>query len=425
MKNEYIGKKVLVYGKGISGLGAKMRLTSIGARVDLCDDNDFKLYSENYYDLIVVSPSIKLNHEIFRFAKNNNIELIGEIELGYRLTDKPIIAVTGTNGKTTVTDMITTVLSSEYYSCACGNIGKSFANETELPYEYFIVEVSSFQLETVEKFAPKIAILTNLAPDHIDRHGTYSDYVAQKSKICSNMTENDYFIVSADDVAIEDLKQFSCDCRMIYVSIREKVKGAYVIDDNIYWYDEFICKTDRISVPFKHNVKNALFAVAVAKILGIDILKIKQSLGKLRLRGHRLVQVDEINGVTFYNDSKATNISATITAMDSIEQPFCLILGGSYKGYGFDELFNYRCNNLVKVFATGETAPLIEESGEKFGISVTTCSDLRNATVLAYKSGCKCVLFSPACASFDKYTSYAQRGEDFVRIVKELRNETR
>ncbi|MBR2989284.1 MAG: UDP-N-acetylmuramoyl-L-alanine--D-glutamate ligase, partial [Clostridia bacterium] len=401
------------------------RLTQLGALVETCDDGDFYLYKDKIHDLIVVSPSISLNHEIFKFARERNVEIIGEIELGYRLTNRPIIAITGTNGKTTVTDMITTVLSSEFSCCACGNIGKSFAEQTQYDYDYFVVEVSSFQLETVTNFAPKIAILTNIAPDHIDRHGSYAEYLAQKRKICSRLKRNDYLIVSADDIAIEDLKGLTHGGKTIMVSTKQRVNGVYVLGDKIFWYDEFVCNTERISVSFNHNIKNALFAISCAKILGVDNVKIKQALGKIKLHKHRLSEVDSINGVTFFNDSKATNISATLVAMESMYQPFCLILGGSYKGYGFEDLFKIKNPQLKLVVATGQTATLIEKACNEYGVKVMRCVDLRQAVISAYNSGIKCVLFSPACASFDRYSSYAERGEDFIRIVKDLRNETR
>lgn len=421
MKNDFLGKKILILGKGISGLGACEILKRRGAYPVVCDKNDFDIALKDKYDLIVVSPSIPLNHEVFLYAKSTNTEIVGEIELGYRLTEKPIVAITGTNGKTTVTDMATHLLSAKYSACACGNIGVSFSLATDDPYEIYVVETSSFQLETVVNFAPKVAVVTNLAPDHIDRHGSYNEYIKQKSNIAKNLTNNDYLILSYDDIAVDDLRYFDHNGKTVFVSIREKVNGAYCSGNKIFWYDEFICNVDRISLRYDHNVTNALFAIAVAKIFGIENSSIKKRLGEFVLRDHRLSIIDKICGVTFYNDSKATNVSACVSAMKSMVEPYCLILGGSDKGYDFDEIFINADMKMVAIVAVGETADKISATAKKYGFLVTICASLKSAVVAAYKTGAKSVLFSPACASFDMYNSYSERGNDFISAVRELK----
>ena len=421
MITDFYGKKILILGKGVSGLGAFEILKRKGACPTICDEDDLIDALNHKYDMVVISPSISTKHLIYEYCNNNKVELIGEIELGYRLTQKPIVAVTGTNGKTTVCDMCATLLNKKFSAYACGNIGVSFSGISDSDNDIFVVETSSFQMESTISFAPNVAVITNLAHDHIDRHGTYEKYVAEKLKIARNLKRCDTLILSYDDIKVDDLKGLNHDGKTVYVSIGNKVKGAYSLNGKIYWYDEYVCSTDRINLPYIHNEKNALFAVAVAKIFDVENRLIAQGLGEFKLRKHRLSVVDRIKSTTFYNDSKATNISATISAMRNMSSKYVLILGGSDKRLPFDDIFKINDSNLQLVLAVGQTAMAIKTTAEKYKIEVKVCSDLSNAVYVAFKSGVENVLFSPACASFDSFSSYAERGENFVRAVKELK----
>lgn len=409
-------KKVLVFGKGESGIGAYLLLKRQGAYVSICDEKDYLSKINTEYDFVVVSPGVSTSHPVFLSAKR----VIGEIELGGKYCAKPIVAVTGTNGKTTVTRMINAMLSYKN-SCACGNVGVSFCKSLLKNYDIYIVETSSFQLETAPTFHPHIAVITNIAVDHIDRHKSMENYANIKLSIAKNQTKNDYLVMSFDDIDVKYLNGFYPNSNVYFFSTERKVKGAYVYNDYIYFCDEKICKTDRVKAQGKHNLSNALASICVAKLMNASNANIVSTLSSFQVDDHRLQYVDSVNGVDFYNDSKGTNVSATIKAMQSMYQPYALILGGSDKGYGFSELFCQQ-NLPLKVFAIGVTANRINEDAKRSGYySVEICKNLRDATIKAYKSGAKSVLLSPATASFDAFSSYIERGKAFCEYVKEIK----
>ncbi|MBQ7224110.1 MAG: UDP-N-acetylmuramoyl-L-alanine--D-glutamate ligase [Clostridia bacterium] len=415
-------KKALIFGKGESGQGAYILLKRQCTYVSVCDETDYIYKVTHDLDLIVVSPGISIYHPVFSLAKSLNIPVIGEIELGAKYCEKPVIAVTGTNGKTTVTRMINAMLSSKN-SCACGNIGVSFCRSITKNYDVFVVEASSFQLETAPSFHPHIAVITNIAVDHIDRHKCMENYVNIKLGIAKNQTKNDCLIMSFDDIPMRYLKGFYPDSNVYFFSTERAVKGAYAYKDYIYFCDEKICKTDRVRAQGKHNLSNALASVCVAKLTGVSNANIVSALSSFVPDAHRLEYVDSVKGVSFYNDSKGTNISATLKAMQSMHQPYALILGGSDKGYGFGDLFDKENNLPQSVFAIGVTAKKIMHDALTNGYdSVEICKNLKDATLKAYNSGAKSVLLSPATASFDAFSSYKARGEAFCEYVKEIKS---
>ena len=419
MDKKFNNKKVLIAGKGISGQGAEAALKKFGAECKFT--SDLNNLSEFGAELIVVSPGIPTDNPIFTYAEENNISIFGEIELGYILNDKHIIAVTGTNGKTTVTGLIGEILKREGYKTeVCGNIGKSFAETAAMSeYDYAVLEVSSFQLETVVDFKPHIAVITNISQDHLNRHKTMRAYCDAKLKIAANQTQDDFLILSQDDIPLYALENFAPRSQVFFTSVCEKVYGAYILGDRIWFDGECICKTDRVRLEGEHNLKNVLSAVCAAKLMGIRNECIVAALTEFSSDLHRLRLVARIRGKNYYNDSKGTNIMASVRAAECMSGSTCMIVGGSDKGYEYDELFKSLPDCVVRVAAVGATAEKIARaaSRSRFG-NIKEFDDFTKAFEWAAGGDEENVLLSPASASFDMFSSYAERGETFERLVK-------
>lgn len=420
-------RRALVLGKGVSGNGAAEALSIAGTEYRICDETDFDAVFSDDCDLIVVSPSVEKNHRVFALARETGAEVIGEIELGWRLCDKPVIAVTGTNGKTTVASLIGHILGKSADTCVTGNIGRSFALDAASEHDAYVVEASSFQLENVSRFAPHIAVITNITGDHLDRHGSFENYAAAKLRIAQGGSAADYLALSADSVPVSVLENFFPERKVVYFSVKGRVNGAYALGDKLYWYDEFICRRNDVAMLGIHNLENALAAIAAAKLYGIGDRDITESLKEFQTGRHRMEYVGCIRGVAFYNDSKGTNVDATVKAMRSMPSTFSLIAGGSDKGYEYDELFLSAPPGLKKLCVIGETSGKIMEAAERRGFTnVVRCPSLACAVSEAYHSGADSVLLSPASASFDMFENYKRRGEAFVAIVEEIiKSETR
>ncbi len=412
-------KKVLVYGRGVSGKGAEAALKIKGIKCVIRDGEEYKSDKSNY-DAVVVSPGISPNHPIFEKYKG---KIISELDLGAIFATKPYFAVTGTNGKTTTVELTGRLLSSKYKTRVTGNIGGSFALDALSDYEAFVVEASSFQLNSSRIFAPHVAAILNITPDHLDYHGDMYAYAKAKLNIAVRQTENDFLILSADELPIGLFGDFCPKSKVLYTSVRGKTDGAYLEDGKIYWLGEKVCS--RLDVPLKglHNVSNALAAIAIAKIAGVSNEEIVRSLAGYVQGEHRVKYVGAVRGVAFYDDSKGTNVAATLKAMASMTGSYALIAGGSDKGYEYDELFTDCTTMPKKVLAIGETSDKITAAAHRHGYhSVEKCASLEEAVTEAYASGADNVLLSPASASFDMFSSYAERGERFVKIVGELKN---
>lgn len=413
-------KKVLIYGKGISGIGAKDALIKCGADFTICDDVDFDEKFTGDYDLIVVSPSIALDHKIFGIAKGIGAEIIGEVELGGRICDKPLIAVTGTNGKTTVTELIGKVFGYSRDACVTGNVGRSFALDATYDHDVYVCETSSFQLETVKSFAPHIAIVTNITEDHVDRHGGFENYARLKMRIADAQSSSDYLILNVDAIPQCALKDFYPKSNVFYTSTKMLVRGAYLSDDKFYWFDEQICKINRMKMMGLHNAENALSMIAAAKLSGIPNTDIVRALEEFEPDEYRIAYSGCVRGVAFYNDSKGTNVAATKMAMRAMPSSYALIAGGFDKGFAFDELFENADERLVEVCAIGQTRFAVEKAAVRKGIKVTVCGTLADAVIEAYHSSADNVLFSPATSSFDMFEDYRARGAAFDKIVGEI-----
>lgn len=422
---DLLGANVLIVGMGISGKGSRYALEREGATCYIFDDRQNVKLPNVKLDLIVISPSICKFHSIYKFAEVNNIPLIGELELGFMLNKGEVIAVTGTNGKTTTTQLIEKILKAAGLKAeALGNIGKSFAQcASDKSYNIAVVESSSFQLESVKTFRPFIACITNISPDHLDRHGDMAEYARTKLKICENQTNQDYLILSQDDIPVTCLMGFAPKSNVIYTSTRGKVPGAYKLLDKIYCFDEFICDRDQIKMEGDHNVSNALMAIAVAKLYEVSNKIIVETLTEFETDDHRLKLVDRIDSKSYYNDSKGTNIAATIKAMKAMTGDTALILGGSDKGYEFDELFMAIPETIKKIITIGQTTKkIIDASIRCRYLDIETAENLYEAVHLAACMNVDNVLLSPATASFDMFNDYKERGQKFESIVRGLRN---
>lgn len=446
-------KKVLVVGMGKSGKAAVQAMLKLGAHVSVQDSKDEEkiepqllhfLKEKNVtcylgcipddmgaFDMLILSPGVPVELEFIRKARDAGAEIVGELEIAYRSGKGKYVAITGTNGKTT-----TTTLVGEIYRAAgrntyvVGNIGvavisKALSAEEE---SWLITETSSFQLETIRDFRPEISAILNLTPDHLDRHKTMENYGNAKAQIFKNQTPEQYCVINYDDEACMKLAE-NCKATVIPFSrIRELEMGAFVKDDVIVIKDRQghvteICRTDELGIPGTHNLENALAACAMAYFGGIDAEIISKTLRGFNGVEHRIELCDEIDGIRFVNDSKGTNPDAAIKAIEAMKENIILIAGGYDKNSSFDAFVAAFDGKVKAVMLLGKTATKIKEAAEKAGFTNSIIlKDMETCVREAYriaKPG-DVVLLSPACASWDMYTSFEQRGEHFKSCVSAL-----
>ena len=400
---------------------AKEELTSFGG-IRLDNDSVDKILLG--IDILVISPGVPINHEIAIKAKNLGKRIIGELEFGCLQFSPPIIAITGTNGKTTTATLVDAIFNEQgIKSALVGNVGVPITSRIkEVDKDTVCVaEVSSFQLETVYAFCPHISCVLNISPDHLERHYTMDNYVYLKKRVFKKQRESEYTILNYDDKIV---RGFCSEIRskILYVSTKEKVDGAYLFADKLYYRDEFVIDREELRLSGEHNVYNALFAIAIAKLMNVENNVIASALKNFKGVKHRMELIAIKEGVEFYNDSKATNTASTISAIEGINRPIILILGGSEKGEKYIELFEKIKNSTVKhVILTGASRFNMLESAGKVGYSnLTLTSDFVTAVKIAklISEDGDSVLLSPACASFDNFSCFEERGEKFKQIVE-------
>ena len=443
-------KRIVILGGGMSGVGAAMLATQRGHDVFLSDggilkDAFAKALQDQYIphetgghdmeqilnaDVVVKSPGIPDTANIVQKILSAGIPVISEIEFASRFTDEVEIAITGSNGKTTVTSLIGHMLEvADLDVTIGGNIGKSYAAQVAAgPAEYRVLEVSSFQLDGINKFKPRIAVLLNITPDHLDRYDyNFDNYIASKMRIAMNQDENDFFIYNADDPAIQNaLTNSTIKSRLVPFSMtRELGYGAYIKDNNININLDsnlFTMPIQNLSIKGQHNTANAMAAATTAKLLQIRKETIRQSLASFQGVEHRLEQVLKINKVQYINDSKATNVNATYYALDSMEKPTVWILGGVDKGNDYSELFALVNKNVKAIVCLGTDNSKIVEAFSGCVDQMVETSSMEDAVRVAYKlaSPGDNVLLSPACASFDLFENYEDRGRQFKNAVRAL-----
>ena len=380
-------------------------------------------------DLVMKSPGIPDKVSIVESIKTNGISIISEIEFASRYTEANLVAITGSNGKTTTASLTHHILKNEMEVGLVGNIGDSFAKsvaENDLPN--YVIEVSSFQLDGTFEFKPQIAVLTNITPDHLDRYDyQFEKYIASKFKIAQNQTKEDYFIYDADDPVIAKwLPYYNIQSKKLPFSLTNELKeGAYLKDNKIIITianNQIIMPTTNLALDGKHNVKNAMAASTVANLLKIRKQTIRESLENFQGVEHRLEQVLRINKVQYINDSKATNVNATYFALESMDAPTVWIVGGEDKGNDYKELFPFVNEKVKAIICLGvDNKKLLQTFGNMVDIIVET-QFMSEAVKIAYKiaeSG-DSVLLSPACASFDLFDNYEDRGRQFKEAVRNL-----
>ncbi|API89149.1 UDP-N-acetylmuramoyl-L-alanine--D-glutamate ligase [Marinilactibacillus sp. 15R] len=449
--DKYTNKKILVLGLALSGVSAAKLLHKLKALVTV---NDYKNLDENPearelineglrvitgghpielmdedFELIVKNPGIPYSNPIVKKAIEKGIPIITEVELAYEVNESKMIGITGTNGKTTTTTMITEILNTDRVlgtAYAAGNIGTP-ASEVAMKAtesDVTVLELSSFQLLGTLNLKPAISVITNLYSAHLDYHGTREEYVKAKMKITDNQTENDYLIYNADQEELSELVIQHSKAQLIPFSRKKKVEqGIYVKNDRIYFNEEEVLEVNDILLPGKHNLENALAAIAVAKLMNKSNEAIKKALMQFKGVKHRTQFVCTFEGRKFYNDSKATNSLATINALEGFENPIILLAGGLDRGVSFDELIPAMKKNVKAVLAFGETAEKIIETAKKAGINKTIkVVNVEQAVPEAYKMSepNDIILLSPACASWDQYPSFEIRGNAYMESIDQF-----
>jgi len=448
-------KKAMVLGMARSGIAAARLLQLRGAEVWVCDakkEEDFKgaldelirngahlLLNERHpeehlegMELLVVSPGIRIEHPAIEKAKALGVEVVGEIEYAYRESTGLLLAVTGTNGKTTTVTLLGEIFKNAGRTThVVGNIGIPYAGAVPgmQPGDVTVCEISSFMMETSEEFHPAVSAVLNISEDHMDRHHTMERYIALKERIFEKAGEDDFVVLNYDDPVTRDMAN-RAKCRIVWFSSRNPVPyGAFVKDGKAVFgtQNDFveICAPEEIYIPGEHNLKNALAASAMALVSGIPASVIRHTLRTFTGVEHRIEFVREINGVRFINDSKGTNVDSTIQAVRAMKQPTVLMLGGSDKHCDFTPLVEIiKENPIERIVLIGETARQIADTLDKCGYTeYVHCgrdfeAAIRKAFELAREGGN--VLFSPSCASFDMFTDYEARGRIFKEIVNRL-----
>lgn len=425
------GKNVVIYGGGISGLSAYELVKEKGGRVMIYDDNDrpHTTSSTGVFvkaDIIVLSPGIPSGNPHVLDARLEGKVVVSEIELASQFCQGEQIAVTGTNGKTTTVKLIDHILKSAHLnSYAVGNIGVAFSSICDRldALDIAVVEVSSFQLESARKFSPDYAVLLNIKPDHIERHETFERYVSAKSNIFMHQCECDVVVYNADDENIAQLVPYM-KAQQVPFSMTKPVDGAYISSGFVCYKGLPIVEIDEIDAKGA-ELENVLASVAVAMHKGVSRFTIASALYNFSRPQFRRTKVAEISGVNIFNDSKATNISSTLSAISAMEGETVLLVGGAKRKEDFDQLFSTFDEKVVGVVAFGENRKLIAESALKFGIHIRQVDTIDDAVEvgfnLAIELGAKNLLFSPASKSFDCFQNYEERGRHFDKIVKSIR----
>lgn len=434
-------KNILIMGFGVTGKTALKFLKEFPCKIYVYDSNqdlhklnveeDFIIFKDedlDDIDLIVKSPGIYPFHELLEKAREKDIEIISDIELSYRnLKTNNVIAVTGTNGKTTTTTILGDILRRVAKTFVVGNIGRGILQITKEASDddYVVIEASSFQLEDTIEFKPHIAVLTYVTSDHLDWHKTRQNYVNAKFKIFKNQDENDFAILNYEDKDLAE--EYKLQAEKYYFSM-EKIgdKGAYLHDGKIYFNNgektEEVLDIKDIKIPGDHNIRNIMAAIIACRLLNVDLDLIKKSIISFTGVEHRIEFVREVGGVKYYNDSKGTNPDSTEVAVAAMDGDVVLIAGGYDKGADFDNLIEKSKDKIKTAILFGETAEKISNSCKKYGVEFFITEDLKKAVELANKlsSSGDDVLLSPACASWDMYKSYEIRGQHFKDLVKEL-----
>jgi len=443
------GKRVLVVGLGKSGVASALFLEKRGALVAVSDakteeqlpqeiplllDHGISVESGHHgertfrdQDLIVISPGVPFDVPQLVQARALGIPVIGEVELAARHLKGKIVAITGSNGKTTTTALAGEIIAAgEREALVGGNIGTPAISFVEVSTDdtWVVLEISSFQLETIESFHPKIAVVLNVTPDHLDRHYTFENYAAAKARIFENQTADDFAVLNADNAPCAAMAARAKAHVYWFSRLKQVERGAFTRGAHIVWRDgtaeQEIMPVSEISLKGSHNVENVLAGVCVGMLAGIQPVQIRRAIGAFKAVEHRLEYVATVRGVEYYNDSKATNVDATIKALESFPGRIHLILGGKDKGSDYSLLNSLLKERVKRVYTIGAAAAKIESQVR--GAEVLSVGTLEAAIKRASESATPgdVVLLAPACASFDQFVSYEHRGRAFKEQVRQL-----
>lgn len=441
----------LVAGLSRSGISAAEYLLAHGAKVSLFDDVEDEgvragaeelcrrgahlLTKETLAegsarcDILVLSPGIPIDHALALSFKRAGKRVLGESELGALALRCPVVAVTGTNGKTTTVSMLEAIFQGAGMNArACGNVGRPVTSCVSALGEegVAVMEVSSFQLETLTSLRPHVAVVLNVTEDHLNRHYNVENYIFLKSRILKNSTESEYAVLNYDDLTVREFAQKS-KAKAVWFSRREQVDGACLVDGYLTFRGERVMAERELSLTEPHNVENALAALAAAKLMGVSTQAISSALSSFKGVKHRIQTIGQVKGVTFVDDSKATNVDSAVKAIESVKGECVLLVGGKDKGYSYEPLFEAAARGgVAHAVLYGENAFKVLQSALKTGFSaLTLCRPFDMAVRVAFLTARQgqTVLLSPASASFDEFHSYEERGERFAQLVEEFSRE--
>ena len=449
---EVAGKKVLVFGSGISGIGAAGLLEERGAEVILYDGNE-KLDQQaileqlgeesktkvilgafpeellDALDMVIISPGVPTDLPIVNKMHEKEIPVIGEIELAYLLGRGEVLAITGTNGKTTTTALLGEIMKNACESVfVVGNIGNPYTTVVDETRDdsVIVAEMSSFQLESIDTFRPKVSAILNLTPDHLNRHHTMEAYIQAKMNIAKNQTEEDVCVLNYED---EVLKKFGEEVKadVLYFSSRRRLeKGIYLENGNIIYKnpeDCFVCTVNELKLLGTNNFENVMAAVAMAAAYGVPMEKIRERIKAFAGVEHRIEFVAEKGGVAYYNDSKGTNPDAAIRGIQAMNRPTVLIGGGYDKDSDYKEWIQSFDGKVKRLVLIGQTKEKIAEEAKECGFyDITIADTFEEAMDICIRTAQpgEAVLLSPACASWGMFKNYEERGDKFKEIVNSL-----
>lgn len=451
MMLDFNNKEVLVIGYGVTGKATTNYLLKKGAKVTVLDRGEFtdnpsvplhlahkavfydkhtvpSTILEETYDLVVKSPGISPLHEDIVRLKERGLPIVGDIELVYQDKKPSAIGITGTNGKTTTTIIVDLMLKElPQKTWLAGNIGIPVLEVAEqiAPDDEMLLELSSFQLDTIFQFKPHIAAFTNILSAHIDNHGTREDYVNAKLKLIQNVTEEDYVIYNADSQELTELVS-TTEATLIPFAIHHVTEniqqtGAYIEDGYFMFCGEKVASVASLFIKGEHNLENVLVAIAIAKLKGVSNEYIEEVLRTFKGVPHRIQWVASSEGRTFYNDSKSTNPTAAITALKTFTTPVIYIGGGMERSDDYRLLLPY-LGHVKHLYLYGQSKDIMAKALESANIPITLGETLAEVTKLAYASAVKgdTVLLSPSCASWGQFKNFEQRGEMFIELIQEL-----
>lgn len=447
------GKKVLVFGSGKSGTGAADLLGQVGACPVIYDGNpeidkeavvhkishvkNVEVYAgelpeevRKSLDLVVLSPGVPTDLPLVRSFYGQGLPVWGEVELAYRTGKGRVLAITGTNGKTTTTALLGKIMSDAEDSVfVVGNIGTPYTSKALEMKEtsVTVAEISSFQLETIDRFAPEVSAILNITEDHLNRHHTMEEYIRVKELIIKNQKPENYCVLNYED---EVLREFGRDIvpeTVYFSSVRKLEKGIYLDNGVIVLKTEKeeipVVRTDELKLLGQHNFENVMAAVAMAYYAGVPMDSIRKSICEFTAVEHRIEYVTEKNGVVYYNDSKGTNPDAAIKGIQAMNRPTLLIGGGYDKGSSYDEWLNSFDGKVKYLVLIGQTKEKIRDAAERLGVCpCILCEDLEEAVKFCAEKAepGEAVLLSPACASWGQFDNYEQRGDMFKEYVRKL-----